>query len=685
MVEVLTRPEQKNYTPLEPFKSRIKMYIGTGDSSVLDPNRLVDTKYVEAFAPAVKRDIPSQTFTLIEKASKKERIDKAGVEKNKINEAVQTWAEKNSKVINRKKGDKALTRFFEVDPKDVTKEMMVDFYEKYFTGPNMESNIREFIKDVIEGYKVSSGERIDLASLKNDLTSIQSLAGAFGETSSEVIAQLIDAEVELATTDDANLIIKINHEINNTGTDDKRLLKFLTDGERLDAPKPLPPPRTEPPTATPTANEGLEKGWTYSLEDMFRMVKGPVDATHKYFVEDPLETIPLTDEQMQKLTIIKPFFETFQDWDGTVLGVSPYKEIVPYVYDLEKNERFDKGERLTDKDSGLFGLTAASSGTPEKQAKLYKNISMAVIQIHKKSFDSEPDNPLLQKWTVEQGKDKRPNSLSEFENNDFSRPDEEKLLFMSGGKVDSKKWVSRITELSTALQNNKLLPNHLRWIEFLSHSVDVTQLIEINQAKKAETPRHRESEVVINDEWTVDTIFKNYAEASNDLEKARNAVTEYEQAHEGQDLDKDKQFKELNRIRMKKTFFAADYHTALFNIEDVILPEILGVTKDSFNVYQLESAIIDYFTYKFNTNPKPAHIADLNNEMNSLLMSINQEAKKTIPGFKPTTVDEIIRIHEIILKNKLTKIKDGTWTADITAPPTTTSLGDDLRLAGKDF
>lgn len=246
MVEVPTRLELKNYTPLEPFKSRIQIYVGTGDTSVLDPRRNITKEYIEAFAPDIKRGIDNQTFTLIEKASKKERTKKAGFERKDIDEAVQTWAEKNSKLINRKKGDKALTRFFEVDPKDVTKEMMVEFYEKYFSGPNKESNIRKFIADVVERYKTGSGQRIDLASLKNDLTSVQNLAGAFGETSSEVITQLIDAEVELSTTADTDLSIKLCKEINNVGEDDNRLLQFLIEGERLDAPKPISPTPVPP-------------------------------------------------------------------------------------------------------------------------------------------------------------------------------------------------------------------------------------------------------------------------------------------------------------------------------------------------------------------------------------------------------------------------------------------------------
>jgi len=129
---------------------------------------------------------------------------------------------------------------------------MTEFYHKYFTGPNNESNIRQFVKDVVEKYAINVG--FDVKKLKGDLASIQTLATAFGDISGEIIVQLIDAEIQMLTTKQEDLSKKINQDINQVQADDKRLLDFLADGQTLDAPKKIQvkPAVAATPTTTPT-------------------------------------------------------------------------------------------------------------------------------------------------------------------------------------------------------------------------------------------------------------------------------------------------------------------------------------------------------------------------------------------------------------------------------------------------
>lgn len=133
-------------------------------------------------------------------------------------------------------------------------------YNAYFSPGQSESPIKKFVAQVANAYQ--QGNTIDHAGIERDLKGIQWLGNIFGETSAEVVAQLIDAEVALLTKPDtliakANQTQEVNNQpvarINRLEADERRLLKFLWNNRTADVtptPRPTTPPT--PQAATPS-------------------------------------------------------------------------------------------------------------------------------------------------------------------------------------------------------------------------------------------------------------------------------------------------------------------------------------------------------------------------------------------------------------------------------------------------
>lgn len=220
-----------------------------------------------------------------------------------------------------------------------------------------------------------------------------------------------------------------------------------------------------------------------NLEGMFTNIK----ENNPYFVEDPPEVINLTDEQKQDLRLLEPFFI-----DITTSSWRTNPEVVPYVYEeIGRSGRFQSAEAVTNGDSGLFALCAVSAEGSEKQARLYQAVASAILDIH------EGDPELVVNWLGVQAQtetDGAPSSFNIFSTFDFRqeggqmipRPPEETLvtsLFDEKGEISflnfRNAWKERVGELRKALVEDNLQPHHLRWIEFLSHSVTIPKLFEI--------------------------------------------------------------------------------------------------------------------------------------------------------------------------------------------------------------
>lgn len=253
------------------------------------------------------------------------------------------------------------------------------------------------------------------------------------------------------------------------------------------------------PVDEPAERKPIEAKKDETLEHIFNNISGEVNDKHRFFVEDPPVQINLTDEQMDRLNLVEPFFV-----DIKVEGWSVNKKVVPFVFELgdvapHPDKRFINGEAATKGDSGLVGLAAASASTPEQQARLYKTLANAVVDIHLRSFANTGRPALIDRWYAAQQKkgrwddDRILDSLGGFEYFDHDqvtgevtgelRPENERLfMYKDTGELDSLDigfWMSRTKELHKALETGTLQPHHLRWIELLAHSVDVNGLIKI--------------------------------------------------------------------------------------------------------------------------------------------------------------------------------------------------------------
>lgn len=233
------------------------------------------------------------------------------------------------------------------------------------------------------------------------------------------------------------------------------------------------------------AQEVLPSG-EYSLKQIFEKVKGPVVTSQEYFVANPPDEIKT---EGQNLKLIKPLYINVRIEDGALNGnLNP--EAKPFFKALEHNARYENGEALTDGDSSLVGIAAASSPDAEHQAKLYGDLAKAVLSMH------QQDEKIVGEWLKAQYQSEgdKANTLAFLKHFDSEKTDPNgKLLVLNpDGNIDAAgfdaQWKTRIAELQDAIAHDKLKDYHLRWIEFLSHSVDVNKLMKLAKDQQPAAP-----------------------------------------------------------------------------------------------------------------------------------------------------------------------------------------------------
>lgn len=214
------------------------------------------------------------------------------------------------------------------------------------------------------------------------------------------------------------------------------------------------------------------------LGKVFAKIPGaPVTASHgnPYYSEGRLAYIG--GSNLNSLESRKPFFVI----DST--GIKPNKEVVPFVFDPKINEsqRFKEAEKHTDGDSAIFALCAISAPTPDKQAHLYSAVANTIVKMH-------TDNPeLLIDWMAKQLEAQGLSNTSSFDvfsSFDFSQRDGKVVqrpineVLVSFPPEDFEKiWKARIEELGKLGSKDEFVPHQIRWIEFLSHSVYIPELL----------------------------------------------------------------------------------------------------------------------------------------------------------------------------------------------------------------
>lgn len=220
--------------------------------------------------PAVTKDalgkIETRNYSPFVAASMRERRQVTKTKQESINDFVALIENSKSffKDDREGKGWNELFLKLGIDTQNFTAQQAETFYNKYFYQEKSQSNIKQFIQDTVAVYKKPDG-KIDYQKLKQNLEGVQWLANLFGKISSEIISQLVDAEVKLQTQPDtfiqqANETKDNTLRVNNLLPKEKELLAFLHGTKPTVQPTP-----TQPQPAHPRRGKELPVGfdWKY--------------------------------------------------------------------------------------------------------------------------------------------------------------------------------------------------------------------------------------------------------------------------------------------------------------------------------------------------------------------------------------------------------------------------------------
>ncbi len=252
------------------------------------------------------------------------------------------------------------------------------------------------------------------------------------------------------------------------------------------------------------------------LQFCFEQVFGqPTDRTNEFYVTSPPASLNLTPQELQALELRAPFFINIRQNPNNPRSWSwnTNRRVVPHVrYGADGDEpqqRFVNAEHATNGDSGMFALAAMSSPDPQRQAQLYRDLADVVLKAH------ENNKELLKQWIHAQGEDQTGDDISTSKGI-FKHYDLERALNLNDAQLQAREmlvqtdnrgkynevinqqvWVQRIDELNQAIRTDALKPHHFRWLEFLSHSVDIAKVVrDMHTAETATTIQSAPNPVV---------------------------------------------------------------------------------------------------------------------------------------------------------------------------------------------
>lgn len=254
-----TRPtveQPLSHEPLQPYESRVglqtRLLLG---GEALNPDK-TDLPEVakDALLAFETRDygIFQDASTAERKAywQGKENNEFAGQKAAWIQSTVTTFTNEQTQQFFQSQQGRAWSEIFGrlgISTQSFTNQNAEQLYTRYFE--HGKSDIKKFVQDVVR------------TGANTDLSAIQWLANIFGSNSSEIVAQLIDAEIKLQTQPDV-LIQEVNREkrINNLQPREKELLDFLSPHRVTQEEQNIPPIEQTVPNIDVEANrEGAER------------------------------------------------------------------------------------------------------------------------------------------------------------------------------------------------------------------------------------------------------------------------------------------------------------------------------------------------------------------------------------------------------------------------------------------
>lgn len=405
-----------------------------------------------------------------------------------------------------------------IDAANFSSDTAEAIYQKWCNGQDGASNCEEFVNTLVSKYNT-------LEELQKDLPVFQWFSNIFGAQSGEVIAQLAAAKMK---TKDENkrkeLASKTNEspQLNETA---QKNLKFLWDHRpddvaqlqqraQQEVQKPAGQQREQKPAAAAAqtkeddikamketagiATEPVEVSAPRldQLQQQLAAIKDPVDRNNpkvtRYFIDRPPSKITLSPEQMDQLEANENYFIP-EEYEPGKWHIDVNKKIAPYD-ELYSTPLHPGDKRYTHASSiypnspdSLLGLAAIAAPDPERQAKLYGLMAKTILEIHKN------DPAKIVRWFVKQSESqKNPETGGTFTsrrlflNEDLIPGTQEERQHHERVMVDHDDpdktlqfWLERYPQLEKALNSGKLEPYHHRWLEFMSHSINMPKLVEL--------------------------------------------------------------------------------------------------------------------------------------------------------------------------------------------------------------
>lgn len=236
------------------------------------------------------------------------------------------------------------------------------FYTHYLTGEKGTEDVKSFINTVVGVAQEQSNNNLDETIVK--LQKITPLLNVAGEEGKYALGALLVAKAHANTPQTAPAEEKALNE------HEARVVTFFN--RRM-------------------GPEALELGEAHAVVQVFEgLTPKAKPEENPYWIagEVPADFAEkLTDEQVNELAFNpqKPLFLNVKYENtpqGKMLHRQLNREVFDPAYSLKENRRFTNAELLTENDSGLFALAAASAETPEKQAVLYRQLGETVLRAH---------------------------------------------------------------------------------------------------------------------------------------------------------------------------------------------------------------------------------------------------------------------------------------------------------------
>jgi len=271
-------------------------------------NKTVPPVSKEQISPFETRD-----YSSYHKASIQERREywKTHQPDSTFQEQYENWVTSNTALFTDNKTAPILDKLtgfstsIGIDFKHFTPAEADKLFKRYFASSSpvdkdgVPSNIKLFVHDVLTAY--IKDNKLDLLKLKEDLPTFQWLGNLFGETGSELVAQLIDAESkQLLEGEQTKLLTEANEEerINKLVPDEERILRYVWDGAAAEPPQPPKPPEpgpkpgedtdgSQPKTGVVVGYERMGESRIYPNEELLRNIQNPDWIAHLIKESDP--------------------------------------------------------------------------------------------------------------------------------------------------------------------------------------------------------------------------------------------------------------------------------------------------------------------------------------------------------------------------------------------------------------